>query len=94
MNREGLKRTGSCLLLSFLTLFPTSSCFFFNCFIYISNIYFEALEETLVRLFVLLVLGLRCCAGFPLAAASGGYTSVAVCALLVAVASLLVERRL
>lgn len=41
----------------------------------------------------LAVLGL-CCAGFSLAAASGGYTPVAVSWLLIAVASLLVERGL
>ena len=44
--------------------------------------------------YYLAVLGLCCCAGFSLAAASGGYTPVAVSWLLIAVASLLVERGL
>ena len=39
----------------------------------------------------LAVLGLPCCAGFPLVAASGGYCLVAVGGLLIAVASLAVE---
>lgn len=40
---------------------------------YISLIYIlKDLEETLVHLLTLVVLGLRCCAGFPLAAASAG----------------------
>ena len=40
------------------------------------------------------MLGLCCCAGFSLAAASGGYSLVAVHGLLIAVASLVVEHRL
>ena len=42
----------------------------------------------------LTVLGLRCSMDFSLVAASGGYSPVAVCRLLVAVASLVVEHRL
>ena len=42
----------------------------------------------LVRLFVLAVLGLHCCAGFFLVAVSGGYSPVAVHRLLIAVAFL------
>ena len=42
----------------------------------------------LVRLFVLAVLGLRCCAGFFLVVVSGGYSPVAVHGLLIAVAFL------
>ena len=40
------------------------------------------------------MLGLHCCSGFSLVAASGGYSLVAVCGLLIAVASLVVEHRL
>ena len=40
------------------------------------------------------MLGLCCCAGFSPAAASGGYSLVAVHGLLIAVASLVVEHRL
>ena len=42
----------------------------------------------------LAVLGLSCCVGFSLVVTSGGYSLVAVCGLLIAVASLVVERRL
>ena len=44
--------------------------------------------------FFLAMLGLRCCTGFSLIAASGGYSLVAVCGLLVVVASLVAEHRL
>ena len=43
---------------------------------------------------LLAVLGLRCCAGFSLVAASRGYRLVAVHRLLIAVASLAMERGL
>ena len=43
---------------------------------------------------LLAVLGLCCCAGLSLVVASGGYSLAAVCRLLIAVASLLVEHRL
>ena len=42
----------------------------------------------------LAVLGLSCCVGFSLVVTSGGYSLVAVCGLLIAVASLVVEHRL
>ena len=42
----------------------------------------------------LAVLGLSCCVGFSLVVASGGYSLRAVCGLLIAVASLVVEHRL
>lgn len=54
----------------------------------------KGFEEILVRLLILAVLGPCCWAGFPLAAAMGGYTEVAVRGLLVVAASLLVEQRL
>ena len=41
----------------------------------------------------LAVLGLHCCTGFSLAAASGGYSLVAVCRLLFSVASFVAEHR-
>ena len=45
-------------------------------------------------LFILAVLGLWCYGmGFSLVAVSGGYSLVAVCGLLIAVASLFAERR-
>ena len=48
-----------------------------------------------IILFIYLaVLGLRCCAGFSLIMASGGYPLVAVQRLLLVVASLIVERGL
>ena len=40
------------------------------------------------------VLGLHCCTGFSLAAASRSYSPVAACRLLIAVASLVVENGL
>ena len=40
------------------------------------------------------VLGLCCCVGFSLVAASGGYSPVVVCGLLIAVASLAVKQTL
>ena len=43
---------------------------------------------------VLTVLGLCCCAGFPLVAGSGGCSLVAVHGLLIVVASFVVERGL
>ena len=42
----------------------------------------------------LAVLGLCCCTGFPLVAASGGHSLVALCRLLLAVASFVAEHRL
>ena len=45
-------------------------------------------------LFILAVLGLHCCIGVSLVVASGGYSLVVVCGLLVVVASLVVEHRL
>ena len=42
----------------------------------------------------LAVLGLRCCAGFSLVAASRGHSPVAVRGLLIVVASLVVKHRL
>ena len=42
----------------------------------------------------LAVLSLGCCAGFSLVAVSGGYSLVAVCGLLIPVASLVAEHRL
>ena len=46
-------------------------------------------------LFIFLhVLGLRCCMGFSLVAASGGYSLVAMHRLLIAVASLVVWQEL
>ena len=42
----------------------------------------------------LAVLGLRCCGGFSLVAASASYSLVAVCRLLIVVASLVAEHRL
>ena len=44
--------------------------------------------------FFLALLGLRCCTGFPLIAASGGYSLVAVCGLLIVVASIVAEHGL
>ena len=49
---------------------------------------------SIIILFVYLflaVLGLRCCTGFSLLAASGGYSLVAMRSLLIAVASLVAE---
>ena len=40
------------------------------------------------------MLGLHCCLGFSLVAESRGYSPVAVCGLLIAAASLVVEHRL
>ena len=40
------------------------------------------------------LLGFTCCAGFSLVAVSGGYSLVAVCGLLIPVASLVAEHRL
>ena len=37
------------------------------------------------------MLGLHCCAGFSLVVASGGYSLISVCGLLIAVASLVAE---
>ena len=42
----------------------------------------------------LAVLSLGCCAGFSLVVESGGYSLVAVCGLLILVASLVAEHRL
>ena len=47
-----------------------------------------------IYLFILTVLGLRCCLGFSLAAVSRGYFLVVELRLLIAVASLVVERKL
>jgi len=47
-----------------------------------------------IDLFILAVLGLRCCVGFSLAAGSRGYSLVPMDRLLTAVASLVVEHRL
>ena len=56
------------------------------------------LEMYILLLFYFLkflaVLGLRCCTGFSLVAASGGYSLVAACRLLMAVASLVAEQGL
>ena len=49
---------------------------------------------TFLDLFTLAVLGLRCCVGFPLVAASRGCCPVALCGLLMAVTSPAVELRL
>ena len=48
----------------------------------------------LIIIYFLAVLGLRCCAGFSLVVVSGAYSLVATCGLLIAAASLIVERRL
>ena len=45
-------------------------------------------------LIYLAALGLRCCTGFSLVAASQGYSEFAVCGLLIAVAPLISEHRL
>ena len=45
-------------------------------------------------IFILAVLGLHCCMGFSLVAASGGFALVVVRRLLVAVASLVAEHGL
>ena len=64
----------------------------------IPNIYIYIYAHTyiyslLIYLF-LAVLGLPCCAGFSLVAASEGYSVDAVCGLLIAVASIVAEHRL
>ena len=43
---------------------------------------------------LLAVLGLRCCSGFSLVVASGGYSLFVVLRLLIGMASLVAERRL
>ena len=50
--------------------------------------------KKMIYFFILAVLGLHCCAGFSPVAGSGGYSLVAVCGLLIVVASLLVEHSL
>ena len=45
-------------------------------------------KNNLKTLFILAMLGLRCCAGFPLVVVSRGYSLVAELGLLIAVASL------
>jgi len=45
-------------------------------------------KSNLKTLFILAVLGLHCCAGFPLVVVSRGYSLVAELGLLIAVASL------
>ena len=61
---------------------------------YLSLIYIlKDLEETLVHLLTLVVLGLRCCARFRLAAASAGLRFGSRVRFRVAAASLLAERR-
>ena len=45
-------------------------------------------KNNLKTLFILAVLGLHCCAGFPLVVVSRGYSLVAELGLLIAVASL------
>jgi hypothetical protein len=42
-------------------------------------------------IYILAVLGLCCCTGFSLDAASGGYSLVVVCKLLIVMASLVAE---
>ena len=68
--------------------------FLFNCYsllqqliwyIYIYNLFFNVF---------LAVLDLCCCLGFSLAVVRGGYSLAAVCRLLIAVASLVVEQGL
>ena len=55
--------------------------------------------ESFLKLFIyfiyafLAVLGLHCCVGFSLFAESGSYSLVAVCRLLIVVASLVAEHR-
>ena len=53
---------------------------------------FIYLEKRLI--FFLAALGLRCCMGFSIVAASRGYSLVAMCRLLIAVASLVAEHGL
>ena len=48
----------------------------------------------LKKIFILAMLGLRCCSSFSLVAASGGHSLVVVHNLLTAVASLVEEHRL
>ena len=64
--------------LFFFFLLQTAFFFFFLSFVYL----------------FLVVLGLHCSAGFSLVVASGGYSLVAVCGLLIAVASLIAEHGL
>ena len=49
---------------------------------------------TLCTYLFLVALDLHCCVGFSVIAASGGYSLVAVCGLLIAVASPVVEHKL
>ena len=51
-------------------------------------------KNNLKTLFILAVLGLHCCAGFPLVVVSRGYSLVAELGLLIAVASLVAGRGL
>ena len=67
------------LLLLLLLFFLLQTAFFF----FLSFVYL-----------FLAVLGLHCSAGFSLVVASGGYSLVAVCGLLIAVASLIAEHGL
>ena len=60
-------------------------------FILILLLFFNIFFFFFTFIFILAVLGLHCCVGFSLVAASGGYSLVVVRRLLVAVASLVVE---
>ena len=71
-------------------------CSFLRKFISLSGLLICSVEGNF-SLFVYLswtVLGLHCCMGFPLVLASGGYSLVAVCRVLIMVASLAAEHGL
>ena len=53
--------------------------------------FFNGWDETAFYFYFLAMLGLCCCVGFSLVAANRGYTLVAVCGLLPAVASPITE---
>ena len=63
-------------------------------FLYIHFVFcsFAKFIDEFSLLFYMAVLGLCCFAGFSLVVESGGYSSLAVCGLLIAVASLVVEQ--
>ena len=56
--------------------------------------YFLKIILFFIYSFILAVLGLRCCLGFSLVVAVGGYTLIVVHGLLIAEASLVVEHQL
>ena len=56
--------------------------------------HFPFIKNNFIYLFILAVLGLLCCTGFSLVAEFRDYSPVAVCGLLIAVASLVAEHGL